>query len=195
MTNSSPPDWDGTPPEQNPLAIPVDENTVRRIPLTRGYVALVDADKYGALVQIPWYAKVSKRWKRVDAVTVGHPRVQMHRLIKNAPDGVFVDHFNARGGLMADGVTLDNRDCNLSLVTNAQNQYNVGLSESNTTGFKGVVQCAESRSLHRGGRSPHVLHRRLGKSHAHIGPERLGGQVFRTAGSTARSILIESEER
>src|SRR4029077_1100885 len=26
---------------------------------------------------------------------------------------------------------------------------------------------------HRGGRSPRVLHRRLGKSHAHIGPDRL----------------------
>ena len=30
---------------------------------------------------------------------------------------------------------------------------------------------------HRGGRSPRVLHRRLGKSHAHIGPERLRGQA------------------
>src|SRR5229473_6039029 len=30
---------------------------------------------------------------------------------------------------------------------------------------------------HRGARSPRVLHRRLGKSHAHIGPERLRGQA------------------
>jgi hypothetical protein len=137
------PDWDGTPPEQHPQAIPVDETTVRRIPLTRGYVALVDADKYDALVKIPWRAKVNKKFRRVDAVAYGSNRMlAMHRRLLNAPADMFVDHFNARGGLMADGTTIDNRECNLRLATNAQNQHNTGRPASNTSGYKGVARLA-----------------------------------------------------
>jgi hypothetical protein len=41
---------------------------------------------------------------------------------------------------------------------------------------------------HRGGRSPRALHRRLGKSHAHIGPERLRGQASCRLCSRARCL-------
>ncbi|GIO63563.1 HNH endonuclease signature motif containing protein [Paenibacillus cineris] len=43
-------------------------------------------------------------------------RVALHRYILNYPDGFVVDHINHD--------TLDNRKCNLRMVTNRQNQLN-----------------------------------------------------------------------
>jgi hypothetical protein len=53
----------------------------------------------------------------------------MHRLIIDAPKDMFVDHIN--------GDPLDNRQCNLRLCTNAQNQQNTG-SRGGSSRHKGV---------------------------------------------------------
>ena len=54
----------------------------------------------------------------------------LHRLVIDAPEGMFVDHINCD--------KLDNRKSNLRLCTSSQNKMNVGLKSNNTTGYKGV---------------------------------------------------------
>ncbi len=43
-------------------------------------------------------------------------KILMHRVIINPPDHMFIDHIN--------GNPIDNRRCNLRIVTNQQNQFN-----------------------------------------------------------------------
>jgi len=84
----------------------------REIPLTRGLVAIVDADDYEWLNQ----------WKWCDghgyAVRTDENRkhVRMHRAILNASEGVQVDHIN--------GNRRDNRRSNLRLCSHAENGRN-----------------------------------------------------------------------
>jgi HNH endonuclease len=54
----------------------------------------------------------------------------LHRVILNAPPGMEVDHVN--------GDQLDNRRCNLRLVTHAQNQQNRKQQRNNSSGFRGI---------------------------------------------------------
>lgn len=61
-------------------------------------------------------------------------RYKMHRLawlyVYGEYPSEYIDHIN--------GNKTDNRICNLREATNQQNQYNVGLSTQNTSGYKGV---------------------------------------------------------
>lgn len=57
-------------------------------------------------------------------------RILLHRLIMNAPKGLYIDHIN--------GNKSDNRKCNLRFATAQQNQFNRKLGKDNTSGFKGV---------------------------------------------------------
>lgn len=66
------------------------------------------------------YAKISTKDSRT---------VYMHRVITEAPRGIFVDHANRD--------SLDNRRANLRLVTNAQNLQNSSKSNA-SSGFKNV---------------------------------------------------------
>jgi len=51
---------------------------------------------------------------------------------KEDPGEKHIDHKNHNG--------LDNRICNLRVATNAQNQYNKEVAQSNITGYKGVFK-------------------------------------------------------
>lgn len=55
---------------------------------------------------------------------------QLHRIIVQCPPGLHVDHIN--------GNKLDNRKCNLRIVTNAENCQNQKISKNNSTGFRNV---------------------------------------------------------
>jgi hypothetical protein len=93
----------------------------RRIPLTRGQFTLVDDDDYAWLSQWRW--NLSSANPRLAYACRSFKRggqwqtVRMHRLILDAPDGVFVDHAN--------GDKLDNRRSNIRLCTMADNMRNV----------------------------------------------------------------------
>lgn len=97
----------------------------REIPLTKGLVAIVDADLFDWLSQWKWCASDGGRGKFYASARCG----QMHRLLLNFPLGLVVDHINGDG--------LDNRLLNLRPVTPIQNSYN-RRGKLNGTGFKGV---------------------------------------------------------
>jgi hypothetical protein len=62
----------------------------------------------------------------------GTTPLRLHRLISDAPGGLDVDHIN--------GNKLDNRKCNLRLVTRGQNNQNQKISRSNTkSNVRGVA--------------------------------------------------------
>ena len=112
--------------------------TVLTVPLTRGYVALVDAADYPRVV-------AAGRWNvRPHGKTVyaQHGIVlpdgrrstqQMHQFITGA---VGIDHRNGDG--------LDNRRANLRITTQAQNCANTRIRSNNKSGFKGVSWRADS---------------------------------------------------
>lgn len=93
------------------------------IPLTQGKYAIVDDSDYALLNQWKWY------YRSGYAVRTSE-NIRMHRFILNAPKGFEVDHINGNG--------LDNRRCNIRIVTKQQNQWNRGPYKCNKTGFKGV---------------------------------------------------------
>ena len=103
------------------------------IELTKGKQAVVDACDVG-LVQ-------SRKWHCLNGRYAAHkplrqPAVLMHRLIMNAPKGLFVDHI--------DGDGLNNRRNNLRLVEPAANSWNrrqAYVSFNRKSGKWGAVVC------------------------------------------------------
>jgi hypothetical protein len=93
---------------------------VKEIELTQGQVARVDDEDYEWLSKWKWHASWQPHTLSYMAAykTSGMPRrtLLMHRLILNAPDGMFVDH--------EDHDTLNNQRHNIRLATPLQNQFN-----------------------------------------------------------------------
>lgn len=100
----------------------------QQIPLSQGKFAIVDDEDFDWLMQCKWtYDAKGYAYRKVKKVTLF-----MHRAILNASGPVIVDHINGNG--------LDNRRCNLRIVTVAQNVYNQRPQTKNKTSqFKGVV--------------------------------------------------------
>lgn len=106
---------------------------MKEIPLSRGYVALVDdADAARVLAGGPWHA--SRRGRQVYAQRhlplAGDRRTtqQLHTFLTDWP---LVDHANGNG--------LDNRRVNLRSATVSQNNANAQLRTDSTSGRKGVT--------------------------------------------------------
>lgn len=102
------------------------------IPLTQGFVALVDDEDYEFLSQWSWCYKITKKGGYACRGTRigGKPKMYyMHRTIMDEP-ACQVDHRN--------GNKLDNRRSNLRLATSEQNRQNQPKRSDNTSGFKGV---------------------------------------------------------
>lgn len=113
----------------------------RSIPLTRGFVALVDDDDYEVLATWKWAAQIGARRapyaQRTGPRSEGRPTFLMHRIIAGAQAGEIADHVN--------GDTLDNRRCNLRLCSTAQNSLN--RASRNSLGFKGVSAAHDSQGF------------------------------------------------
>lgn len=96
------------------------------LPLTRGAVALIDAQDVPRVSGRLW--SLSKR-RQIQS----SPHLVLHRFITEAPDGMPVDHINHD--------TLDNRRANLRVCTQEQNMANTKVDrKNNTSGFKGVYR-------------------------------------------------------
>lgn len=110
----------------------------KRIALTKGQFAIVDAADYEWLAIYKWKAMAVKLGKFYAARTVCRRNgvsyvVLMHREILGLKRGDIRqgDHINPPQ-------TLDNRRKNLRIATGLQNHYNLTRSRANTSGFKGV---------------------------------------------------------
>jgi hypothetical protein len=106
----------------------------REIPLTQGYVALIDEDDYADASRFTWSAVKRDDGRCYAQRNIRTPdgRRTTERLHQYLLPGVErVDHKNGDG--------LDNRRANLRPATNAENGQNRrGLDARNTSGYRGV---------------------------------------------------------
>lgn len=104
------------------------------VPLTRGYVAKIDAADIELVKDFSWFAAVTKRnvyAARSARVSDGKPgMIFMHRVILSADASEQVDHRNHDG--------LNNTRINLRACTHIENTHNQRKPSNNTSGFKGV---------------------------------------------------------
>ncbi len=105
------------------------DQAVRRIPLTRGKFALVDARDYYRLVKFTWTASPSTGNTFYANRGRNGTTFAMHREIMNPPDHLFVDHIDRNG--------LNNCRSNLRLCTPGQNNRNIN-STKGSSKYKGV---------------------------------------------------------
>lgn len=112
---------------------------MKKLNLTRGYIALIDKEDYERVSSRKWYAmgrdpyiyaasghRTSK--KRVEAgVKETNNFITLHRFIAGAEEKQIVDHINRN--------TLDNRKKNLRLCSHSENLKNLKVKK---TKFKGV---------------------------------------------------------
>jgi len=110
---------------------------IMAIPLTKGFFALVDGKNYEWLNKHKWYTYKSQGnyYASRDIRQNGIRRhIYMHREILGLcpQDGKMTDHINHCG--------LDNREENIRVCTNRQNQLNSRLRIDNTSGHKGVTR-------------------------------------------------------
>ena len=114
-------------------------NGVCKIELTKGYVGLIDECDAERVGVCNWC--VSFNGKDPTPYVKGRPiesssrLVRLHRYLLGFPE-LQVDHANRN--------TLDNRRCNLRLVTQSQNMANAGLRRNKQCQFKGVSQCGDT---------------------------------------------------
>lgn len=99
------------------------------IPLTQGYVAVVDVEDWGKVRPYKWcallrdgipYAVILRKRKTV----------YLHQVIAGKKNSYEIDH--------RDRNTLNNKRENLRFATKSQNQANQKIRSDNTSGFKGV---------------------------------------------------------
>ena len=102
---------------------------VRRIPLTQGKFATVDARDYYRLSKFNWYAVIAQNTFYA-ARTQSGKSIKMHRFIMDAPEDLFVDHIDHDG--------LNNAKGNLRLCTFTQNARNTQPTKGTSSRYKGV---------------------------------------------------------
>jgi hypothetical protein len=103
------------------------------IPLSQNLSAIVDDEDYEAVNQYKWHAaRTGRSIYAYRHLVVDGKRIKesMHRMIMNAPDGLFVDHVNGNG--------LDCRRGNMRLATISQNNQNRRLDCRNKSGVSGI---------------------------------------------------------
>lgn len=122
----------------------------REIPLTRGFVTIVDEADFDWLNQWKWH-HINRRYvARARAHITGEfVNIMMHRLIMSCPEDMFVDHINGDG--------FDNRRENLRICTLHQNMMNRRKNSATSSQYKGVYWCKKDGAWHSSIRFNHKL--------------------------------------
>ena len=112
---------------------------MKQVPLTQGYVALVDDADYGAVMAAgPWHASKAPHTvyvrRNVSRPDGSRTALLLHTFLTGWSR---VDHVNLDG--------LDNTRANLRLATSSQNLANMRPHADNTSGFKGVGWSKQKR--------------------------------------------------
>lgn len=106
-----------------------------RIPLSRGFSAIIDDRDLELVSGRSWYHHVGRSNKTGYALSSDRSQGRvfyMHRVILGLQDPeIKTDHINQDG--------LDNRRENLRVCSDFDNSHNVGLKANNTSGYKGVT--------------------------------------------------------
>jgi hypothetical protein len=106
------------------------DKSIRLIPLTQNFNAIVDAADYDWLNQWNWCVKWSVDRFYVCRRGEDGKIIKMHRFILGVKKGEYVDHRS--------GDPLDNRRANIRKCTLSENNCNRAMSRKNTSGFTGV---------------------------------------------------------
>jgi hypothetical protein len=89
---------------------------------------MFDRDKFDAINAYNWYRNYNDPEKPL--YITNRFGKKLHDYLVDCPKGLEVDHINLN--------TLDNRMCNLRIVTHQQNQCNQPVQKNNTSGVSGV---------------------------------------------------------
>ena len=109
------------------------EGDIAFVTLTKGYEAIIDANDVDLVGQHNWCVRGGRNtlYATRGEGSKGNQRfIRLHRFLTDAPKDLIVDHINGNG--------LDNRRCNLRLVSNSENTRNQTIKNNNTSGYKGV---------------------------------------------------------
>lgn len=108
----------------------------KEIKLTKGMVAIVDAEDFDRINKSRWQTLKRKGCNRFDYRAMRGVRkngvkktIYMHREIMGNPEGMTIDHIN--------GNPLDNRKANLRVCTMSENQKNRRKVGRGYKGFQG----------------------------------------------------------
>lgn len=110
----------------------------REMPLTQGYVAIVDDADWELACKHFWQIRKSGHLRYAQTViySAGTQRViKMHRVIMGAGAGQIVDHIDGNG--------LNNTRANLRFVTPSESMMNTRKRQNCTSQFKGVYWSTE----------------------------------------------------
>lgn len=122
---------------------------MKEIPLTRGYVALVDDEDYERVSRLKWHVKQQGNNDTVYAAHTDpktYKTIRLHRFVLDAQDHEVIDHRSGDG--------LDCTRSNLRRCTSAQNQQNRRKSKNSTASVMGISRSgnrwkAEIRANHK----------------------------------------------
>lgn len=109
---------------------------MKEIPLTGGYIAIVDDEDFERVSEFKWRAKTQVQRRTVYAIRSvrredgGWTTEGLHRFILSPPHGITVDHIDRNG--------LNNRRENLRFATTNENGQNRRKGINNTSGYMGV---------------------------------------------------------
>jgi hypothetical protein len=113
---------------------------MKELCLKTGQTVLVDDADFDVVSRWRWRTSTHPRTgktyvNRAAWVNGRSVKVQLHRVIMDAPPGMDVDHI--------DGDPLNCQRSNMRLVTRMQNTWNSRRSRTSRSGFKGVEPCGK----------------------------------------------------
>lgn len=123
---------------------------MKKIPLTKGYFAIVDDSYYNELIQYKWQANENCNTVYAQRSKCGSISM-MHREVMGCNSSLEVDH--------KDGNGLNNQKSNLRMANKSQNGANRKSAKNSTSKYKGVCWAKKSKKWCSQIKKDGVIHR------------------------------------